>query len=156
MIALEVRGAEEVLARVQRVKELRRVLSRGIGRALGVVRREARSRAPVWQGVLRRRISVRLDRSHGSVVGGRVRPTAPHAHLVERGRRPGRLPPVDDPRFRAYAERVGAPVFPLARAIGRRGTRPHPFWEPAVQASRGAVERILQETIETLLREVSG
>lgn len=154
MISLEVRGAQELLTVLRSApRDVQREMRRGVARALGEVRREARARAPVFQGVLRRRISVRTD---PGTIGGRVRPTAPHAHLVEHGRGPGRIPPRSDPRLVAYADRLGVDPYVLARAIGRHGTRPHPWWEPAVHAATPRVEAILREALERVIRWISG
>lgn len=156
-LALEVRGLADVVQQVARVSPaIGRRVAAAVLRAARAVRAEARARAPVFMGVLRRRISVRSVRTAGFTLAASVRPTAPHAHLVERGRRPGRMPDRRDPRFTAYAERLGVAPFVLARAIGARGTRPHPFWEPAVQAALPRVEQIIREGVAQALEEVRG
>lgn len=155
MLALEVRGLAEVMEQLARVSPaLGRRVGAAVLRAARAVRAEARARAPVFQGVLRRRISVRSVRTSGFVLAASVRPTAPHAHLVERGRRPGRMPDPREARFVAYATRLGVAPFVLARAIGAHGTRPHPFWEPAVQAAIPRIEQIIREGVEQALQEV--
>lgn len=66
-----------------------------------------------------------------------------YAIVVEKGRRPGRMPPVA--AIELWAKRVigqSGLGFVIARAIGRRGTKPQPVWEPVGKRSAGVIQRI--------------
>lgn len=51
-----------------------------------------------------------------TTIGGR----APHSHLVERGRKPGKMPPAE--KMAAILKIPRSEAFVIARAIGRSGT----------------------------------
>jgi hypothetical protein len=80
----------------------------------------------------------------GAVLTGRVGPTVGYGIVVERGRRPGKYPPIA--AIQGWARRHGIPPFLLARAIARRGTRPQPFVGPSLDRNR--------ERINVLFRQV--
>jgi hypothetical protein len=68
-----------------------------------------------------------------------------YAVVVHEGRRPGaRMPPVE--AIRGWLRRVGGDeqmAFPVARSIGRRGTRPLKYYEtPLLEAARGMGGRL--------------
>jgi hypothetical protein len=67
----------------------------------------------------------------GTNLVGRVGPSLAYALFVERGRRPGRYPPIA--AIQGWARRHGIPPFLLARKIARRGTRPQPFVAPSIE-----------------------
>lgn len=78
-----------------------------------------------------------------------------YAFYVENGRRAGKMPPVDElAQWFKKKHRIGNPKEALARAwglakrIAREGTRPHPFFKPAIEANRQEVEQILKEAIK--------
>lgn len=78
-----------------------------------------------------------------------------YAFFVENGRRAGRMPPVDQlAQWFKKKHRIGNPKEALARAwglakkIAREGTRPHPFFKPAIEACKKDVEEILKEAIK--------
>ena len=96
-----------------------------------------------------------------------------YAFFVEFGRRAGRIPPVDElkqwlnkkkdaHRFRASVKIINAnsrkPKTPdaillsrawaIAKSIARKGTRPHPFFKPAIESTKREVEAILKEAIK--------
>lgn len=78
-----------------------------------------------------------VDRSSRSVaVGSR----APHAHLVEKGREPGKMPPPQK-----LAGLLGVPkreAFLVARAIGKSGTEGHHVVELTARSVRADVDRV--------------
>lgn len=87
-------------------------------------------------------------------LGGFGGPAAKYAIVVHEGRRPGsRMPPVS--AIRAWARRKGVDedaAYPIARAIGQRGTRPIKYYEtPLLNAARGMGPR-LQRRIQSRMR----
>jgi len=155
MLVLELRGVDRALELLQRApREVRTQLNASVRRAVSLVKRSVQAQAPRFTGTLRRRIKMRTGTVGGVVVRGVVRAAAPHAHLVERGRRPGRMPSAADPRFASYAQRLGVHPFVLARAIGRQGTRPHPFFDPAVRGAVPEVQRELESALRRILEQL--
>ena len=111
------------------------------------IRDRARGLARVGvTGNLRRRTRVVRQRPKLTV---RVR-FAPHAHLVERGRRPGKMPPPE--RLKAWANLRGleGKEYILARAIAAKGTVAHPFVAPSTVGAKEA----LNQRVQTVIREV--
>lgn len=74
--------------------------------------------------------------------------SAPHAHLVEHGRPPGRMPsPARIAGLLGLDRRAG---FLVARAIGAHGTPPN----PVLRRTRTALAPVLRDVRATILREV--
>ena len=76
-----------------------------------------------------------------------------YAYFVEYGRRSGKMPPVDyiiqwfRKKFGMDYKEARARGWASARAIARKGTRPHPFFAPAVEKNKKAVEGAIKEAI---------
>ena len=88
----------------------------------------ARSLAPKDTGRLGGSITHQI-----SGLTSRIGPSVAYGLYVEKGRRPGKPPPVS--AIEPWARRRGANPFLVARAIGRRGTKPRPFLVPALTQS---------------------
>jgi HK97 gp10 family phage protein len=121
------------------------------------IRKAARSLAPRGAtGNLRQGIRMRRNRRRMTV---RVYAGAPafHAHLVEYGRKPGKMPsPLE------IAQEIGpwagfkgiyVDPFVLARAIGKKGTRPHPFMRPAAAQHLPALNAKVAQVVDRVSRE---
>ena len=76
-----------------------------------------------------------------------------YAAYVEYGRRSGKMPPVDyliqwvRKKLRLPDKEARARGWAMARSIARKGTRPHPFFTPAVEKNKKAVTDAIQEAI---------
>ena len=82
-----------------------------------------------------------------------------YADVVYFGRKPGKMPPYTDPQFVRWVHRFvsterSAP-FLVARAIGRRGTKPNQFYDRALDNSRRYINRSLDTTITKLTRRLN-
>lgn len=73
---------------------------------------------------------------------------------VERGRRPGRMPPIE--AIRGWAQQRGLVPFLVARAIGRRGIRPRPFLAPAFAKQRRAIDALFVKASASVLAQIKG
>jgi hypothetical protein len=73
----------------------------------------------------------------GANLTGEVGPSVKYGLFVERGRRPGRPPPVS--AVAGWARRHGVSPYLVARAIGRKGVRPRPFLLPAYEKNAGRI-----------------
>lgn len=150
VISISVQGLDAVRARMEGMSER---LDDEVFSALETVAEGIKNRAaalaPVGAtGTLRRRIRVVPMRERLAV---RVR-FAPHAHLVERGRRAGKRPPAMRLAGWAKARGLEGKEYVLARSIGARGTRAHPFVAPALV---GSLERLASELGRAIQRALA-
>ena len=99
-----------------------------------------------------------------------------YAYFVERGRRPGGVPPVSSLKqwlkkkrsglknsavrsAQVWARRFGLDMnkllereaFGLAMAIAKKGTKPHPFFEPAVDKNENKIEKAVSQAVKKKL-----
>ena len=104
---------------------------------------QAKMLAPVDTGRLRASITTFLEPRRAMVSA-----TAFYAPYVEYGTRP-HFPPVS--ALRPWAKRHGnMSAWALARAIARRGTRPHPFMAPGARASLSSIQGFLSDMAEDI------
>lgn len=92
----------------------------------------------------------------GGGIEGIVRVGAPYGRFVEEGRRPGKMPPVEE--LRGWARRHGIPeqgVYALARAIGKRGTKAQPFFWPAVDKRAGTVKGAFEDAMQRAAQKLA-
>lgn len=138
-ITLRIEGGDRLargLAEAPRVVEVE--LRDAMETSLLYVESDARRLAPRDTGRLGGSINSRIEGGAGSGLVGRVGPSVNYGLFVERGRRPGRMPPAA--AVAAWARRKGLGAYAVARAIGRKGTRAQPFMGPALEANVGRIE----------------
>ncbi len=139
---LEIKVSPETMQRLSRLDgQLDALLEQGVKQAGFIVQAAAQRRAPVYTGTLRRSIATDVRRIGGDVVAT-VGSNLVYAPAVEYGRRPGSMPTPQ--ALRRWVVRKGMDenaAYLVARAIGRRGTKPRPYLEPALAASEGAIVR---------------
>lgn len=76
-----------------------------------------------------------------------------YAEYVEYGRRAGRFPPLADIRawarkkLRVEDKRLNSAAFLIGRKIARKGTRPQPFFAPAVQKNQKGIMDAISEAV---------
>lgn len=127
----------------QRVKEIARGRMEAAGERLAD---SARGFAPVDTGALRRSIQARWQGGDTLEVSADV----PYAGAVEGGTSPHWVPISE---LAGWASRHGIPVGALQRSIAHKGTRAHPFMEPAWNATAGQMEQIMGEMWGQVLEE---
>jgi HK97 gp10 family phage protein len=80
--------------------------------------------------------------------------TGGYAFFVEYGRRAGKMPPPDmliqwcRKKLRLTEKIARARGWAMAKKIAKKGTRPHPFFGPAVEKNKKAVVDAIAEAIE--------
>ncbi len=117
-------NAAAIAARLQVVAEFKPVRD-AVQRVLLRMETEARRKAKphgVDTGTLARSIMSNLNPPM-TPIGGSVFTTNRLAPVIEVGRKPGRMPPVDPIARWAKRHGIDAAPFVLARAIGRHGTK---------------------------------
>lgn len=119
-------------------------LRRAIGRSLSYVERRAKIKTPVDRGGLRSSYRQRI-------VGlrGELWPRKKYAPFVEFGTRP-HTPPLK--AIKRWAKRKNLPAGAIWMAIRRRGTKPHPYFEPAIKESEDKVKQFFEKAFNKLLK----
>lgn len=81
-----------------------------------------------------------------------------YAVYVEYGRRSGKLPPIGNilawvrKKLRVKDDKVAkARAYVIARGIARKGSRPHPFFNPAVEAGKSRIEDAFRKSFGAML-----
>lgn len=81
-----------------------------------------------------------------------------YAFFVEYGRRAGKMPPPDEmaqylrKKFGLAADAARQAGWAMARKIAKLGTRPHPFFAPAVKANERKVADAIAKAIKEDIR----
>ena len=76
-----------------------------------------------------------------------------YAYFVEYGRRSGKMPPIKmlmewaRKKLRLDEKEARNAGFLIARKIAKKGTRPHPFFGPAVENNKKAIEDAVAQSI---------
>ena len=142
-INLRLEGAPELARALLRSPEaLAAAQARAMTRSLLLV--EADARRNVRHDTRRLMNSITHEQhGRGTNLVGRVGPSVQYGLYVERGRRPGRRPPVA--ALRGWARRHGVNPYAVARAIGRRGTRARPFLVPAYLRNAARIVRLFAD-----------
>lgn len=80
-----------------------------------------------------------------------------YAFFVEYGRRAGKMPPPDmliewcRKKLRLPDKIAKSRGWAMARKIAKKGTRPHPFFGPAVEKNKKAVIKAIEEAVKKAL-----
>lgn len=154
MVELEVTGLRQVLGWMEALPPaVREEILTTFEEAGETLRARAEALAPVGAtGNLKRSITVR--RLRGLAI--RVGPTAPHRHLVIRGRRPGKMPPPDAIADWAELRGLKGKEFVVARAIGARGTRGQPFMAHALAGAGAEVRARVADAVRRVIAGLAG
>jgi hypothetical protein len=151
-ITIDVVGADKLAAGLQKAatKTLPAETKTAMNASLLLVEADARRGVKRDTGRLQNSITHTVGGSGGNL-RGEVGPSVKYGLYVERGRRPGRPPPVS--ALAAWSRRHGVSPYVVARAIGRRGVRAAPFLIPAYEKNRARIidlfERIGLRVVET-------
>lgn len=82
-----------------------------------------------------------------------------YAMYVEYGRRAGKMPPPDEmaqwayKKFHLQDRKVARSLgWAIATMVARKGTRPHPFFKPAVEKNKRKIIRALESAVNNVTR----
>lgn len=85
-----------------------------------------------------------------------------YAGAVEFGRRPGRMPPPSMMEQYAYKKlhlkdrkQSRAIGWAMAKSIAKKGTKPHPYFVPAVTKNQGTIIREISEAIQRTINRLT-
>ena len=84
----------------------------------------------------------------------RIGPSVAYGLYVEKGRGAGKPPPVG--AVAGWAARKGINPYVLARAIGRRGTRPRPYMLTAFNSNVGRVTALFSKVAVKVVARMAG
>ena len=137
-LSIEILGADRLANGLERaaVSTLPTTTHQAMQASLLLIEADARRGVKRDTGRLQNSISYSIT-GGGANLTGRVGPSVKYGIYVERGRRPGKPPPVS--AVAAWARRHGVNPFLVARAIGRKGVRPAPFLLPAYEKNKGRI-----------------
>lgn len=90
----------------------------------------------------------------GANLTSKIGPSVAYGLFVEKGRAPGKMPPIG--AIRGWAARKGINPYMLARAIARKGTKPHPFLVPAFEQNSGRVIALFQKIGVAVVQRIAG
>lgn len=129
--------------------------------SLSLLEQNVKQRTPVSSGDTAASIGTEITKGAG-VVKGELAFAADYAYWVEKGRAPGRWPPID--KMELYARRTTgasgkearAIAFLIARAIGTRGTKPGAqMLEKGWQASKGRIDGLWDDVPGKILSRLA-
>jgi hypothetical protein len=136
MITVKIEGKEELLnAFLKSPSVIERNVNEAIRKSVEFIKQNARRKAPVFEGTLKKAIVSKTSRMRGEV--GIAEEAEKYGYVREYGRRPGsRMPPPN--ALKKWARiKLGDEglAFPVAKSIARKGSLAHPFFEPAIEES---------------------
>jgi hypothetical protein len=143
-VDIEVIGADRLAAGLTRAagtaapEELRGAMETSLLLIEGDARRTVKRDTGRLQNSITHRVSGNAAAA-GTLVGA-VGPSEAYGVYVERGRRPGRPPPLS--AVAGWARRHGVSPYVVARAIGRKGVKAAPFLVPAYEKNRGRIDAL--------------
>jgi HK97 gp10 family phage protein len=132
------------------------LLSEEVGKALQnatlTVEAEAKQMAPKATGTLRRSITSAVKPISGTPAGIVSAPVR-YAQAVEYGSKP-HTPPLQP--VQRWAKRKGLPGGAVWMSIRKRGTKPHPFMEPAFTNNKESVIAMLHKALQMVVERMRG
>lgn len=164
--SISIEGLDQVLKSFARAdKEVRKAAMRGLQKAgLNIIadaQMNLRDNTSVVTGLLRQSGKVQKVDEDNLDVGffDTLNRQSGYAYYVEYGRRAGRMPPPDEMAQWAYkkfqlhdrqaARQAG---WALAIKIAREGTRPHPFFVPAIEKNKKKIIDAIRSAINEKTR----
>ena len=109
---------------------------------------QAKPYPPVFTGTFRGSVAKSVNLGPGNEIRATVGSPVEYGPVIEKGRRPGRFPPLAPLRVWAKAklgdERL---AFVVARKIARKGTAPRPVFHNAAAAVEERVEAVFDDVL---------
>lgn len=142
MLQYRIEGLDKLQEKLKDPEIIKGPVHRLLERVAFLIEGKAKEKAPVDTGRLRASIASRIKETEA-----RVGSPVQYAVFVELGTRPHFPPPR---ALQPWAQRHGLPpglqgAYMLAHAIAKRGTKAHPFLQPALQESIPVIERFAEE-----------
>jgi len=156
MIEIKIKGDKEIVMKMENLSSgLKNMLVGNMWTATKQIQQKARRLVPVDTGDLRESIE-NVVRTTDKDITGIVGASQPYAAHVEFGTRPHWIP-LKDPQksaaFRKWCKKRGLNPYAVARAIAKKGTKPHPYLIPAFEQLKQRVINSFKLLIERELKK---
>lgn len=149
-VTVEVKGLSKLAALLDKYpaiseKHVNTAINRSLVRVLGAEKKEA----PVGTGNLRDNWRVDMSRFAGTLSSN-----APYSMAVHFGSRP-HMPPATDSFFQLWCRKKGLNPWAVARSIARKGTRPNPFFQRAVDSQQAQINGEFSNALDNIVKEIA-
>lgn len=163
---MEVEGFDELLGQIEDLEnghgEMGAIIVDAMMQALSILEQEITTRTPVNFGHLRGSIYTEMNGTPVSLEG-KAATNILYGWPVERGRQPGKMPPVDAIELwvvRKGLAKAGTPeaksaAYLIARAIGRRGTEGAAMFYKGMQAATPRVDQVWGEMMDRIVAQLA-
>lgn len=151
-----IRGGDELIASFNAFpKKMEGALTDAIEKSAKIVKQKARRTAGSPPIVNTGELARGVDYKMTSKLSARVGADARYSEWVEKGRKPGKMPPVA-PIERWAKTKLGQSGlgFVIARKIGRKGTKAQPFFFPAVDDSLSEIKSIFESAVSKVVEAI--
>lgn len=160
-LSVEIEGFEELVARfAQSPQILDEELRRAMRVALDHTEEQVAGRTPVNVGKLRGSIATEIQGRAVNIRGIVATPLI-YGLPVERGRRPGKMPPVDAIEYWVIRKGIASPgpesrsvAFLIARAIGARGTKGAFMFQEGLKAATPGIKKAFEAVPERMIKRL--
>jgi HK97 gp10 family phage protein len=151
-LRIDVEGATELKGALLDTASANRMHQDALVEVVDLLVRKAKALAPVKTGKLQKSIrgQIRADKNYGW-----VQPYAKHAHLVEFGTKGHFIGPGKARKRGRVRVAVGVKGEWARRKVWHPGSKKHAFLWPAVDATKGDVQRILEKHGEEYIVRVT-
>lgn len=120
---------------------------------MAMMQRTAVMKAPSNTGLLRNSIKTEVGTGGGIGLHGKMYSPLEYAPVMEFGRKPGTMPPVDQierwASLKLHKQGLG---YVIARSIANKGIKGHHFFQAAADQNRAAIERLMERTLGDVTR----
>lgn len=150
MLEININGKKELIEKIGKVNDaIKDKIVMNMRISTMMIKQRARELVPVDTGALRRSIRD-VTRATDKSVTGIVGTTMPYGAGVEFGTKPHWPPPG---ALDKWARKRGLNPYLVARAIAKKGTKPHPYMIPAFRELKDKIiqsfKRIIEGAIST-------
>jgi len=164
--ALKLEGLDQVLKALDdttpMVKEaVMQGLEKGGLDIIADAQNNLRNNGSVVTGLLRQSGKVQRTKDKSEIDAGFFDTTnrgSGYAFFVENGRRAGKMPPPDEliqwayKKLRLDAKAAAAAGWAIAKRIAKQGTKPHPFFKPAVERNKQKIMQRVQDALKEKMK----
>lgn len=151
MITVKVDGLEEFVDKLNKSSfAITKHLKEALRKSTEVTKQNVARNAPVFEATLKKSITSKVTGLTGIVgVGSEA---VKYGYVQEYGRKPGKMPPVSALEKWAAAKMGSSDMaFVLARSIAKKGTKPHPFFQPGLEESISDIEKFFESEVSNML-----
>lgn len=160
MISMEMKKRGKVFAKGQRNLIVNRNVVAAMHRATLITERNVKENTPISHGTLVRSIASDVSTSGVSVVG-KVGTPLEYAEVVEKGRKPGKFPNIENLElwvqrtFQVSGTELRRLTFRIARSIKKKGIRGRKMFEIGLNESRPKINKIFKRVGAKIASELN-